>query len=68
MKQLDTYTIANFESRFEKFVNEDKVALIASDALFKKYNKYECKVCKFVIHLQYYRKFIQYCYECDIYA
>ena len=57
MKQLDTYTIANFESRFEKFVNENKVALIASDALFKKYNKYECKVrkWKFMIHLLYYR-------------
>ena len=46
MKQLDTYTIAKFESRIEKFLNEDKMALIASDALFKKYNKYECKVCK----------------------
>ena len=70
MKQLDTYTIANFESRIEKFINEDKVALITSDALFKKYNKYECKVCKwkFVIHLPYYRIFIQYCYECGIYA
>ena len=46
MNQLNTYTIANFESRIEKFINEDqdKVALIASDALFKKYNKYECKV------------------------
>ena len=42
--QLDTYTIDNFESRIEKFINEDKVALIASDAMFKKYNKYECKV------------------------
>ena len=44
MNQLDTYTDANFESRIEKFINEDKVALITSDALFKKYNKYKCKV------------------------
>ena len=53
MNQLNTYTIANFESRIEKFINEDqdKVALIASDALFKKYNKYKCKVCKQNIHM-----------------
>ena len=44
MNQLDTYTIANVESRIEKFINEDKVALIASDAILKKYKKYECKV------------------------
>ena len=44
MNQLDTYTDANFESRVEKFINEDKVALITSDALFKKSNKYKCKV------------------------
>ena len=53
MKQLDTYTDANFESRIEQFIHEDKVALIASDAHFKKDNRYECKVCKwkFVIYL-----------------
>ena len=32
------------ELRIEKLINSDKVAMIASDAIFKKYKKYECKV------------------------
>ena len=36
--------VVETELRIEKLINEDKVAMIASDAIFKKYKKYECKV------------------------
>ena len=42
MNQLDP--VVKTELRIEKLINSDKVAMIASDAIFKKYKKYECKV------------------------
>ena len=41
------------ELKIEKLINTDKVAMIASDAIFKKYKKHECKVCiLFIYHNQ----------------
>ena len=42
MNQLDS--VVKTELRIEKLINADKVAMIASDAIFKKYKKYQCKV------------------------
>ena len=42
MNQLDP--VVKTELRIAKLINSDKVAMIASDAIFKKYKKYECKV------------------------
>ena len=42
MNQLDS--VMKTELRIEKLINADKVAMIASDAIFKKYKKYQCKV------------------------
>ena len=36
--------VVKTELRIEKLINADKVAMIASDAIFKKYKKYQCKV------------------------
>ena len=58
MNQLDTYTVVNSESRIEKLINEDKMALIASDSIFKKYNKYECKVMQICVSSNINRIFI----------
>ena len=37
-------TVVKTELRIKQLINTDKVAMIASDAIFKKYNKYKCKV------------------------
>ena len=42
MNQLDS--AVKTELRIEQLINGDKVAMIASDAIFKKYKKYESKV------------------------
>ena len=52
MNQLDP--VVKTELRIEKLINSDKVAMIASDAIFKKYKKYECKVLSiFFLDVQY---------------
>ena len=42
MNQLDS--VVKTELRIAKLINTHKVAMIGSDAIFKKYKKYECKV------------------------
>ena len=42
MNQLDY--VVKTELRIAKLINTHKVAMIGSDAIFKKYKKYECKV------------------------
>ena len=52
MNQLDH--VVKTELRIEKLINSDKVAMITSDAIFKKYKKYECKVLSiFFLDVQY---------------
>ena len=48
MNQLDS--VVKTELRIAKLINTHKVAMIGSDAIFKKYKKYECKVLSIFFH------------------